>query len=74
MLLGVAPGYQNQGIGAALLQPVLQRADRDRTLCYLETSTDAAVRFYQRQGFEIVHTRQIGKSLPYWILKRCPNN
>jgi len=74
MLLGVAPGYQNQGIGAALLEPVLERADRDRTLCYLETSTEAAVRFYQRQGFEIVHTRKVGKALPYWTLKRYPKS
>jgi GNAT superfamily N-acetyltransferase len=72
MLLGVAPGYQNQGIGGALLQPVLEQADRDQTLCLLETSTTAAVRFYQRQGFEIMHTRQIGQSLPYWTLKRNP--
>jgi hypothetical protein len=72
MLLGVATGYQNQGIGAALLQPVLERADRDRTLCCLETSTEGALRFYQRQGFEVVHIRQVGNSLPYWTLRRFP--
>ncbi len=72
LMLGVAPGYQNQGIGKALLQPILERADRDRTLCYLETSTEAALRFYQRQGFEVVHTGQVTKSLSYWNLKRHP--
>lgn len=71
-LLGVSPDYQNQGIGGALLQPILERADRDRQFCMLETSTEGAVRFYQRQGFEIVHQRSLGKDLPYWTLHRAP--
>lgn len=71
-MLGVASQYQGQGIGAALLQPILQQADRDKIPCYLETSTEGAVRFYQRQGFEIVHVGCIGKTLPYWTMKRLP--
>jgi GNAT superfamily N-acetyltransferase len=56
MMLGVDPDRQNCGIGSALLQPVLAQADRDNLPCYLETSTAEAVRFYQRQGFEVVET------------------
>lgn len=71
-MLGVAPEYQGQGVGGALLQPVLQYADHHHQLCYLETSTEAAVRFYQRQGFEITHTASIAGNLPYWTMKRYP--
>lgn len=71
-MLGVASQYQGQGIGAALLQPILQQADRDNIPCYLETSTEGAVRFYQRQGFEIEHIGRIGETLPYWTMKRLP--
>jgi ribosomal protein S18 acetylase RimI-like enzyme len=70
-VLGVSPDHQNQGIGGKLLQPVLQEADRTNMPCYLETSTTAAVRFYQRHGFEIAHQ---GKFLDrdYWAMKRKP--
>jgi GNAT superfamily N-acetyltransferase len=71
-MLGVSSKYQGQGIGKELLQPVLEQADRDNLPCYLETSTEAAVRFYQRQGFEIQHSGTVGKTLPYWTMKRFP--
>ncbi|BAU11103.1 acetyltransferase [Leptolyngbya sp. NIES-3755] len=70
-MLGVSPECQGQGIGGKLLQPVLQEADRTSTPCYLETSTTGAVRFYQRQGFEIVHHGTfVGRE--YWAMKREP--
>lgn len=73
MMLGVAPAYQNQGIGASLLQPILQRADQDGVPCYLETSTEGGVRFYQRQGFEILRSDRVAKgTLPFWTMKREP--
>jgi ribosomal protein S18 acetylase RimI-like enzyme len=71
-VLGVSSQYQGQGIGGELLQPILQQADRDKIPCYLETSTESAVRFYQRQGFEIEHIGKIGETLPYWTMKRLP--
>lgn len=72
-MLGVGSQYQGQGIGGQLLQPILERADREKLPCYLETSTEGAVRFYQRQGFEILHVGKVGKQLPYWTMKRTPS-
>lgn len=73
MMLGVAPAYQNQGIGGSLLQPILQRADKDGIPCYLETSTEGGVRFYQRQGFEVLRSDRVaGGSLSFWTMKREP--
>ncbi|MGG6266874.1 GNAT family N-acetyltransferase [Leptolyngbya sp. AN03gr2] len=71
-MLGVGSEYQGQGIGGQLLQPILEQSDREKLPCYLETSTEGAVRFYQRQGFEILHIGKIGNQLPYWTMKRTP--
>jgi ribosomal protein S18 acetylase RimI-like enzyme len=71
-MLGVDAGYQGQGIGSALLQPILQRADQEEMPCYLETSTAAAVRFYQRHGFAVEEYQEIVPGLPYWKMKRAP--
>src|ERR1700674_2000388 len=35
-LLGVEPSRQRQGLGSALMRPILERADTDRIACYLE--------------------------------------
>jgi ribosomal protein S18 acetylase RimI-like enzyme len=70
-MLGVLPECQGQGIGGKLIQPVLQEADKTKMPCYLETSTAAAVRFYQRYGFEIVH-HGIFAQREYWTMKRKP--
>lgn len=74
MLLGVAPTYQGQGIGSLLLQPVLKQADHEGLPCYLETSTEAAVRFYQRHGFEIVRkSQELANTARFWTMKREPH-
>jgi GNAT superfamily N-acetyltransferase len=65
--------YQNQGIGSTLMAPVLAEADRENMPCYLETSTAAAVRFYQKQGFEVVETISFAKKdIQIWAMKREP--
>ncbi|MUL35749.1 GNAT family N-acetyltransferase [Gloeocapsopsis dulcis] len=73
-MLGVAPTYQSQGIGSLLLQPILKQADREKLPCYLETSTEKGVRFYQRNGFEVLRSGTFPKTnLQYWTLKREPS-
>lgn len=72
-LLGVAPAFQGQGVGATLLQPVLSAADRDGIPCYLETSTEGGVRFYQRQGFEVLRVESTTPTAPpFWTMRRHP--
>lgn len=72
-MLGVAPSYQNQGIGSLLLQPVLKQADSEGLPCYLETSTESAVRFYQRQGFAVLWQGELpGGNSCIWTMKREP--
>jgi len=71
--LGTAPERQGQGVGAALLQPVLDRADADGMPAYLESSKERNVPFYARFGFEVVeelHSKSGGP--PMWRMWREP--
>lgn len=54
MVLGVAPAFQGQGYGRALLQPILDRAETDGMPCYLETTQPNNVSFYERLGFRVL--------------------
>lgn len=52
-IVGILPQYQNRGLGAALIEPVLQRADVQGVDTYLETFTPRNVAFYRRLGYEV---------------------
>jgi GNAT superfamily N-acetyltransferase len=52
-LLGVAPDWQGQGIGSALLRPVLQTCDEHGAPAYLETLDARARALYERAGFRV---------------------
>ncbi len=72
-MLAVAPQSQGRGIGGQLIQPILQQADRDGLPCYLETTTEGAVRFYQRHGFVIKREEVLpGFNVPIWTMLRSP--
>lgn len=49
--LGVAPAWQGQGIGSALLAPVLARCDREGMRAYLDATSQRNRRLYERHGF-----------------------
>ena len=71
--LGVSPNAQGKGIGGLLLQPVLQQADRQGEICYLFTSTDRAVKFYQRHGFLVREELRVLNDAPsLWMMMRSP--
>ncbi len=52
-VLGTGPAYQGKGIGSALMQPVLERCDREGLPAYLESSKEQNIPFYSRHGFEV---------------------
>ena len=71
--LGVEPDRQGEGIGTALLQPVLDRADRDRVASYLETATARNVLLYERLGFAVVEELTLpGSDVHGWLMLRQP--
>ena len=57
-LLGTDPTMQGRGVGAALLEPTLARADGEGMPCYLETQKEENLSFYARHGFAV----QIGRA------------
>lgn len=67
MLLGVDTPLQGQGIGSALLQPILKKADEEGLLCYLETCQPRNVPLYRKHGFGVVAEGVIPEAeLRYW--------
>ncbi|MBB1486803.1 GNAT family N-acetyltransferase [Oceanospirillum sediminis] len=55
-IVGVLPAFQNQGLGAKLLQEVLQKSDSAGVATYLETYVPRNKSFYQRQGYQDIAT------------------
>jgi ribosomal protein S18 acetylase RimI-like enzyme len=53
-ILGTAPERQGQGLGSALLRPILALCDRDGVGAYLESSSDRSQALYERHGFGVV--------------------
>jgi len=71
--LAVDPGRQVTGIGAALMLPVLTKADDKKVPVYLETHDEKNVSYYQKHGFGLIDTVRIPKyELPVWCMLREP--
>lgn len=72
-MMVVHPAKQGQGVGSQLLQPILRRASDEGFPCYVVTFTEQAVRFYQKNGFEIARAQKFSPNAPsFWTLKRHP--
>ena len=55
-ILATEPRSQGQGLGSALLRPMLALCDRDGMGAYLESSSDRSRALYERHGFTVVET------------------
>ncbi len=51
LYIGIEPGQQGQGLGSALLRPVLEECDRTGAAAYLEASCERNRSLYARHGF-----------------------
>ena len=56
LMIAVDPAHQGKGLGTALIEPVLQRCDREGLPAYLEASTERSRRLYERLGFTFMGT------------------
>ncbi len=70
-LLGVDPARQRKGYGAALLRYALARCDRDGVPAYLESTNRANIPLYERHGFVVQGTIQVGASPPLFPMLRA---
>jgi GNAT superfamily N-acetyltransferase len=61
-----------KGYGSALLTHALMRCDRDHIPAYLESSNPKNIPLYERHGFELLGTIQVGTSPPIFPMLRKP--
>jgi ribosomal protein S18 acetylase RimI-like enzyme len=71
-LIGVDPTQQGKGYGSALMAHALIQCDRDKKPAYLESTNPRNVPLYQRHGFEVLGTIQVGSSPPVFPMLRKP--
>jgi ribosomal protein S18 acetylase RimI-like enzyme len=58
-LIGVDPGHQNKGMGAALMKHMTAKLDNEGAMAYLESSNQKNISLYLRHGFEIAGEIQV---------------
>jgi ribosomal protein S18 acetylase RimI-like enzyme len=72
-VLGTDPDHQGKGIGAAVLDPVLERCDAEGLPAFLESSKESNIPYYERFGFRVMQELKVGKSAPsVWQMWRDP--
>ncbi len=71
-ILGVDPPRQGEGLGTALLAPMLRLCDQEGVGAYLETGTERNVRFYSRHGFRVTDEIPMPKGPCMWLMWRDP--
>jgi GNAT superfamily N-acetyltransferase len=73
LLIAISPSRQGQGLGSALLAPVLERCDRDGLPAYLEASSARSAKLYERLGFtHTAHTIDLPDGPKMWPMWREP--
>jgi GNAT superfamily N-acetyltransferase len=73
-VVGVRTALQGQGIGSALMQPPLQRADSAGLPAYIEASTKRSAALYERLGFVHMDVLELPDGgPPVWLMRRPPS-
>ncbi|GCD95996.1 GNAT family N-acetyltransferase [Embleya hyalina] len=71
--VATAPEAQGRGLGRAVLEPGIEEAERADFPAFLETSSEANVRFYERLGFEVTADVRLPDDGPRtWCMRRNP--
>jgi GNAT superfamily N-acetyltransferase len=70
--IGVVAASQGQGLGTALMQPELDRCDREGLPAYLEASNPRCARLYARLGFTPLEQIRPFGAPPIQLMIRAP--
>ena len=71
-VLGTRPDRQGEGLGSALMAPVLDRCDEEGVGAYLESSKESNIPYYRRHGFEVVGEIDFPSGPRLWGMWRDP--
>ncbi len=72
--LATSPRRLRQGLGAAVVAPMLAAADRTGMSAFLETANEANLSFYSRLGFTAVGEATMPDAGPRcWVMRREPD-
>jgi len=71
-VLGTDPSAPGQGLGSAILRPVLERCDADGVAAYLESSKERTIDFYARHGFRVTAELRLPRGPSVWPMWREP--
>ena len=64
---------QGHGVGTALMQPTLERADSAGLPTYLEASSERNAALYKRLGFVHMDVLELPEGgPPLWLMRRPP--
>ncbi|MBW1901551.1 MAG: GNAT family N-acetyltransferase [Deltaproteobacteria bacterium] len=70
--IGTEPSHQGQGIGTAILGPILDQCDQSQLPAYLESSKESNIPFYERLGFRVTGELQVPDGPKLWPMLREP--
>ncbi len=69
-MIGVDPRFQGKGIGSRLMRYALSECDQQGLPAYLESSNRRNITLYERFGFSVIGTIQVGSSPPMYPMFR----
>ena len=71
-ILGTDPQQQGKGYGSAILAKAIREQQLNGIPLYLETSSEANVKYYQRKGFSLYHSIVLDSTtaLTIYLMKR----
>jgi len=72
LIIGVSQNSQGKGYGGQLLRAVIEKAETERKLLYLETQKEANVSLYEKFGFSVAKKTILPDplNLPMWLMVR----
>jgi ribosomal protein S18 acetylase RimI-like enzyme len=75
-VIGVDPRAHGEGVGTALMEPGLARADAAGLPAYLETAKQINVGFYERLGFSVLREglELVPGAPTFWLMRREPGS
>lgn len=73
-VLATDPDRRRRGLASAVIAPVLERADREGLVAFLETGANENLEFYARAGFEVAEEVVLPDGPTLWGLRRSPRS